>query len=109
MKNAIYAVGNTIEYCICTGVLRSVSQCGVAVLSKYATDDSDPAGSGAGCAYSGLRFFLKMPEFQTSGPASPEITYENILGQEVNLLLLRNQNGRLIESNPLQVHIPALQ
>ncbi|HCB31278.1 MAG TPA: two-component sensor histidine kinase, partial [Acinetobacter lwoffii] len=34
--------------------------------------------------------------------------YENMLGQEDNLLLLQHQNNRLIEINPLQVHIPAL-
>lgn len=34
--------------------------------------------------------------------------YENMLGQEDNLLLLQHQNSRLIEINPLQVHIPAL-
>ncbi|TCB50167.1 heavy metal sensor histidine kinase [Acinetobacter sp. ANC 4779] len=34
--------------------------------------------------------------------------YENMLGQEDNLLLLRNQNGKLIQINPLKVHIPAL-
>src|SRR5690606_34968631 len=31
-----------------------------------------------------------------------------MLGQEDNLLLLQHQNNRLIEINPLQVHIPAL-
>lgn len=34
--------------------------------------------------------------------------YENMLGQEDNLLLLQHQNNRLIEINPLQIHIPAL-
>ena len=34
--------------------------------------------------------------------------YENMLGQEDNLLLLQHQKSRLIEINPLQVHIPAL-
>lgn len=35
--------------------------------------------------------------------------YENMLGQEDNLLLLQDQNSHLIEINPLQVHIPALR
>jgi len=34
--------------------------------------------------------------------------YENMLGQEDNLLLLQHQNSRLIEINPLQVQIQAL-
>ncbi|MGB8697186.1 heavy metal sensor histidine kinase [Acinetobacter sp.] len=34
--------------------------------------------------------------------------YENMIGQEDNLLLLRNQHGKLIQINPLKVHIPAL-
>ena len=34
--------------------------------------------------------------------------YENMLGKEDNLLILRNQQQTLIEINPLNVHIPAM-
>ncbi len=34
--------------------------------------------------------------------------YENMLGKEDNLLILRNQQNALIEINPLKVHIPAM-
>lgn len=34
--------------------------------------------------------------------------YENMLGKEDNLLILKNQQQALIEINPLKVHIPAM-
>lgn len=54
-----------------------------------------------------IEIFLKDKESFQILVQHPRL-YENMLGKEDNLLILKNQQQTLIEINPLNVHIPAM-
>jgi two-component system heavy metal sensor histidine kinase CusS len=54
-----------------------------------------------------IEIFLKDKESFQILVQYPRL-YENMLGKEDNLLILKNQQQTLIEINPLNVHIPAM-